>query len=169
MILDDLEGEQRSTEKMLDWGIKRALYANYAEGLGIRWDKLPLLNQAIEKMVSAPTSRKSRKKAQPQNSDIEARERRPNEIAEFTPRFRSKEFHWTDLGALMSSREKFFEIDTRFGQLGPKGIFHTLDQAGVLNHRVGGADNIEQAVMEPPTGSRARIRGEVIKRAGRNR
>ena len=64
----------------------------------------------------------------------------------------------------MSCREKFFEIDTRFGQLGPKGIFNALDQAGVLNHRVSGVDNIEQAMVEPPRGTRARIRGEVIKR-----
>jgi len=163
-ILDDLEGDQRSAERMLDWGIKRALYANYAKGQGIGWDNLPLLNQAIGQMASAPASRKGRGKAQPLNGAIEARKRMPNEIAGFAPHDRSKGLHWTDLGALMSCREKFFEIDTRFGQLGPKGIFQTLDQAGLLNHRIGGTDNIEHAVMEPPTGSRARIRGEVIKR-----
>ena len=164
MILDDLEGEQRSAEKMLDWGIKRALYANYAKGQGIDWDAMPVLNRAIEQMASAPTSRKSRRKAQPLNNAIESGEPVLNEAAERGPLFQTQGVHWTHMGALMSSREKFFEIDTRFGQLGPKGIFHTLDQAGVLDHRIGGADNIEQAVMEPPSGSRARIRGEVIKR-----
>ena len=163
-VLDDLEGDHSSAEKTLDWGIKRALYANHAQSLGIGWNNLPLLNQAIEQMVSAPASRKSRGTAQPLKSAIEARKRMPIEVAMIAPRFRSKELHWADLGALMSSREKFFEIDTRFGQLGLKGIFHTLDQAGVLNHRIGGAVNIEQVVMEPPTGSRAQIRGEVIKR-----
>jgi hypothetical protein len=70
---------------------------------------------------------------------------------------------------VLNSRQKFFEIDTRFGQLGPKGIFETLDLAGVLHHRVSGVDNIEHAMKEPPAVGRARIRGQVIKRlAGGN-
>jgi hypothetical protein len=70
---------------------------------------------------------------------------------------------------VLNSRQKFFEIDTRFGQLGLKGIFETLDLAGVLRHRVSGVDNIEHAMKEPPAVGRARIRGQVIKRlAGGN-
>jgi proteasome accessory factor A len=141
-ILDDLDGDQSSAEKMLDWRIKQALYANYAKGLGIDWDDLPTLNQAIEQMASAPSSRSGRRKTQKLDSAVEASKQLPNETSELEPHPQSPRVHWTDLGAVMSCREKFFEIDTRFGQLGPKGIFHTLDQAGVLNHRVSGVDNI---------------------------
>jgi len=166
-ILDDLESAQNSAEQMLDWGVKRALYANYAQGLGIGWDNLPFLNQAIEQMVAALGARKSRGKAQKLDSAIETGKRIPKELAEFEPLMRSRGLGWEDLRTLLSCREKFFEIDTRFGQLGPKGIFHALDDAGVLDHRIGGTDSIEQAVIEPPMGSRARIRGEVIKRLAR--
>ena len=34
----------------------------------------------------------------------------------------------------------------------------------MLNHRVGAAENAEQAMLEPPAGGRARIRGEAIQR-----
>ena len=52
----------------------------------------------------------------------------------------------------------------RFGQPGPKGIFQSLDQAGVLDHRVVEPDSIEQAITQPPSTGRARIRGQVIQR-----
>ena len=164
MILDDLEGDQSSAEQALDWAIKRALYANHAKVVGISWDSLPFLNQAIAQMITALGTRKGRGKAMTLGCAIKRGKPTPREIAEFEPLLQSRGLGWEDVRKLLSSREKFFEIDTRFGQLGEKGIFYRLDQAGVLNHRIGGADNIEQAVMEPPTGSRARIRGEVIKR-----
>jgi hypothetical protein len=88
----------------------------------------------------------------------------PKEIARLDPLLRSRGFQWQDLKTVLDGRQKLFEIDTRFGQLGPKGIFEALDAAGVLNHRVSGVDNIEQAVIEPPATGRARIRGRVIQR-----
>jgi len=65
---------------------------------------------------------------------------------------------------LLKSRQTFFEIDMRFGQLGPRGIFASLDSAGVLNHHVDGVDNIELAMTEPPARGRARVRGQAIRR-----
>ena len=39
-----------------------------------------------------------------------------------------------------------------------------LDEAGVLDHRVSGIDNIEHAMRNPPSKGRARIRGAVVRR-----
>jgi hypothetical protein len=39
-----------------------------------------------------------------------------------------------------------------------------LDAAGILDHRVDGVDNIEHAVLNPPSSGRAQLRGAVIKR-----
>ena len=85
-------------------------------------------------------------------------------MASLEPLLRSRNLAWEDLRALLRSRQKFFEIDTRFGQLGPKGIFHALDLARVLDHRLNGVDNIEHAMAEPPAAGRARLRGRVIRR-----
>jgi hypothetical protein len=65
---------------------------------------------------------------------------------------------------LREARQRFLEIDTRFGQLGPRGIFQSLDGAGLLHHRVNGHDNVRSAMSEPPADGRARIRGEAIRR-----
>jgi hypothetical protein len=61
-------------------------------------------------------------------------------------------------------RNELFACDARFSQLGANSIFVSLDEAGVLAHRVPGVDNIEHAMEHPPAVGRARLRGEVIRR-----
>ena len=61
-------------------------------------------------------------------------------------------------------RQELFAAETRFGQIDSEGIFASLDAAGVLDQRVPGVDNIEQAMTDPPEGSRARLRGLWVKR-----
>ncbi len=56
------------------------------------------------------------------------------------------------------------EADTRWGQLGPEGVFELLDRAGVLDHRVAGVDRVDHAVEHPPAAGRAAVRGRVIRR-----
>jgi hypothetical protein len=65
-------------------------------------------------------------------------------------------------------RLELFEIDTRFGELGPNGIFNTLDRAGVLRHHFTGIDNIPHAVISPPAIGRAKVRGDAIERLHAN-
>jgi proteasome accessory factor A len=163
-LLDQLEYRPASVNKELDWGIKRALYANHARGLNIRWNELPFLNQIIDQLAAALAARKDPEKAMPLEQAIAPGRRKLREVAALEPLLRSRGLQWEDVRTLLSCRQKFFEIDTRFGQLGLKGIFYALDQAGVLNHRVSGADNIEQAITQPPATGRARIRGQVIQR-----
>lgn len=61
-------------------------------------------------------------------------------------------------------RAELCEIDVRFGQVYPPGLFDALDQSGVLRHRVAGIDPIEPAISTPPSAGRASIRGRVIAR-----
>ncbi len=63
---------------------------------------------------------------------------------------------------LLALRAQLCEIDTRFGQLGPAGIFNSLDRSGVLDHRIVPAEQITAAVHTPPADGRARLRGEQI-------
>jgi hypothetical protein len=59
---------------------------------------------------------------------------------------------------------ELFELDTRFGELGPSGIFSALDEAGVLDHRLQGLGDVEEAVHQPPAGGRAHERGQAVLR-----
>ena len=69
-----------------------------------------------------------------------------------------------ELKAVLALRRRLFDLDTRFAQLGPQGLFAALDQAGVLDHAVPGVDNIEHAIANPPAIGRARLRGECVRR-----
>jgi hypothetical protein len=76
-----------------------------------------------------------------------------------TPLLAMHGLEWSQLEALEAARSEMFEIDAKFGALGPDGIFNALEAAGALRHQVGGLD-VERAVTEPPQDTRARIRGE---------
>lgn len=61
------------------------------------------------------------------------------------------------------SRNRFLEADLRFAQVTGSGLFHELDQARVLRHRVAGVGRIDRAMSVPPAGSRAAVRGRLIR------
>ncbi len=63
---------------------------------------------------------------------------------------------------LSALRAELCEIDTRFGQLGPEGIFNSLDRSGTLQHRLVSDEDIASAVHTPPEHGRGRLRGEQI-------
>jgi hypothetical protein len=167
-VLDLLEDAPDSVSQTLDWGIKWALYTNHARNLGIRWDALPTLNQAAELLAttalpdapddseSLPIVRSARRSA-----------RSRDESSGVDPLLHAHGLERSDLDHLLTRRQEFFALETRFGQLGSGGIFHSLDAAGVLSHRIPGVDNIDHAVTNPPAGSRASIRGQVIQRLAR--
>jgi proteasome accessory factor A len=75
----------------------------------------------------------------------------------------------TRVATFASLRRELFEIDTRFGQLGSKGIFAHFDQSGVLDHRVVAPGAIERAMDRPLGASRARHRARVIRRLASQR
>ena len=169
-VLDQIENGPDSVEQTLDWAIKRALYANHARSLGIQWEQLPFMNDVINRAAAALKTSGQPEKTTSLELALASRRSMPRGIAELEPLLQSRGMAWDDLRALLSSRESFFEIDTRFGQLGPKGIFQMLDHAGVLNHRVRGIEDFEQALTEPPALGRAHLRGQVVRRmAGADR
>lgn len=163
-VLNQLEDAPGSVEQMLDWGIKLALYANHARSLGLRWEELPFLNIVAEQVAAAIDPEDHPENPVSVEHAIGPNHPMPKEVAAIEPLLQSQGCGWQHLRTLLGSRKEFFEIDTRFGQLGPKGIFQSLDLAGVLNHRISGVDNIEHAMTEPPAGGRAQVRGQVIQR-----
>jgi len=66
--------------------------------------------------------------------------------------------------SLQRLRQELFEVDVRFGQLGPKGIFSFLDRERHLDHAFDGVNNIEHAMENPPAIGRANLRGQIIRR-----
>ena len=88
----------------------------------------------------------------------------PETVASLTPVLAERSLGWDGLRPFMDLRQELFEIDLRFSQLGSKGVFNSLDRAGILSHHFPGVDNIEHAVAHPPARGRARLRGEIVGR-----
>lgn len=127
----------------------------------------------IAELTLSLVLREGRGSATPLEKAVAPRRRRLKEVSALDPRLEARGAKWDDLRKLLASRQKFHEIDVRFGQLGPLGIFEALDRTGVLDHRItapwaGKMVSIEHAVEEPPIGSRARLRGQVIQRLAGN-
>jgi proteasome accessory factor A len=163
-ILDLLSEGPQAAARSIDWCMKWALYSNYASQCGLDWQSLGECSDLL-----ASTARHlgaSLKPDQPFPFDalfvvVEAEPELKRTVDSELSRLGVS---IDDLKRMFQMRAELLEIDTRFGQLGPEGVFSQLDAAGVLNHRVRGVDNIRHAIENPPIGSRASLRGAVIKR-----
>ena len=148
----------------LDWGIKRALYANYANSRGVAWDSLPHWTRVLAglRLVLDDSDEYER----PLTADFILNNvslAKPA-MERFNDFLEEKGLSWNALDSVFKLRQELLEIDMRFGQLGENGVFAGLDRAGVLAHHIPGVEAIEEAISEPPAVGRARIRGEVIRR-----
>jgi proteasome accessory factor A len=76
----------------------------------------------------------------------------------------NRPFDRDEMSAFGQLRRELFEVDTRFSQLGPTGIFAALDSTGLLKHGVVTPERVERLKTRPPLRSRARQRASVIRR-----
>ncbi len=163
-ILDLLEEENPAKAgKMLDWAMKQMLYARHVESRGLGWDALHLWNHVVGKLQAALGRTRGCCPLRP-DSILGPNSPVLEEVARLTPYVRENGLRWDGLEIFIQLRQELLEIDTRFGQLGKAGIFHSLDRSGLLEHHVDGVDNIEHAISYPPAVGRARIRGDVVRR-----
>lgn len=71
---------------------------------------------------------------------------------------------WEQFDSFIKLRFALCEFDMRFSELGQRGIFESLDKAGVLDHRIVPDEECDRAIKRPPAHGRARIRGNCISR-----
>ncbi|HZM90470.1 MAG TPA: proteasome accessory factor PafA2 family protein [Blastocatellia bacterium] len=163
-ILNSLLEAPESVAANLDWGIKRKLYASYAESRGIKWEWLPEWNRALRD-VRLALDETAEGDFQLTPDLIRHKLVSPDWATARLSGFLERNGLGSDgLDILFKLRQELLEIDMRFGQLGGTGVFTGLDRAGVLSHHVPGVERIDEAITTPPAIARARIRGEVIRR-----
>ncbi|MEW6207439.1 MAG: proteasome accessory factor PafA2 family protein [Acidobacteriota bacterium] len=166
-VLNHLLESPVTMNTTLDWAIKLSLYRNHARSRGMNWDRLQCWNHALRRINRAIEEKCPNRQVSIEfilGSDSPVRD----EVNHLAPFLRDRGFSWDDLNSVLALRQELFEIDTRFSQLGGRGIFSALDQAGVLTHHIEGVDRIEEAMSDPPPRHRARLRGEAIKRLSGN-
>jgi proteasome accessory factor A len=140
-MLDRLEnGAPGSVASTLDWAIKLSLFLDHAERRGLDPRHWHHTDSAVP----------------PKLDVVEFALSSDEEPASSKPGIASP--------AVCKVHQELCEIDTRFGQLGDKGIFAALHRAGVLTHHLDGVDNIEHALANPPAIGRAHLRGLCVQR-----
>lgn len=168
-ILNRLLDAPESVAETLDWGIKRALYASYANSRGVAWDSLPHWTRVIGGVRQVLDEEGEYDDSLTADFILNRFDPAKPAMQRLNDYRDENGLSWDELDSVLKLRQELLEIDMRFGQLGGSGVFSGLDSAGVLAHHVPGVEAIEEAITEPPEVGRARIRGEVIRRlAGQN-
>jgi proteasome accessory factor A len=167
-VLDLLDRGPAAAAGALDWPTKLGLFMSHAERRGLNWNRLSFWNALLERMrkamqLPAEGGQFPLERALSPETPI------PDLVKGANILLRRKGLEWEELRKVLALRPEFFEIDMRFGQLGPLGLFSMMDEAGALHHRVSGIDNIEHALRNPPATGRARLRGAVVKRVAQDR
>ncbi len=167
VMLKRLRGAPDSVATCLDWAIKHRLYGARIEKRGFTWQMLHSWNNLMRLLrICAELAPGEAPQRTGLTADFVHDPRAPLKdiVKELAPHLAARGMHWDQFDRFMKLRLELFEIDTRFGQLGPGGIFNSLDHAGVLQHQFPGVDNIPHALANPPAIGRARVRGEAIRR-----
>jgi proteasome accessory factor A len=151
-MLDRIESDVASLATRVDWAIKQALYADRARRAGVAWESLGDWTFVLSEIGVAL----DRLEQPPERLTVE-------QVLDSLVRERG--LRWEQLRPFVDLRRELFEADMRFGQLGERGVFGALDRAGVIEHHVPGVERFDEAVKTPPAGSRARVRGEFIRKA----
>lgn len=164
-ILDRLQNAPQAVADSLDWAIKLALFQDHVRRSGrMEWRALAHWTHVLENIWRTPAMTPHRNK--PLNIKFVLGPQSPVkiEVKRLTPYLREHGLRWDDLAAFLKLRAELLEIDTRFGQIGPQGIFNALDSKNVLSHAFSGVDNIAHAQRYPPAQGRAHLRGKCIQR-----
>jgi hypothetical protein len=162
-ILDQLQGAPASVATTLDWGIKYALFGEHARRRGMDWDAIESWSQVTEKLAKALGRGPFLLANVPRELILGANSPALRLAKRLTHFLRVRGLVWDGLNPFLRLRNEICALDARFGQLGEGGIFTALDEAGALDHRVPGVDDIEHAMENPPAVGRPQLRGQLVR------
>lgn len=168
-VLGRLEGGWEAVATRLDWAIKLALYRDHVRRRGLTWESLGAWTRVVEQLERALEAKRFGSCRLRADLVLGSSSPIAEETRRLTPVLESLGLRWRGLRPFLETRAELFEIDTRFGQLGPGGLFSALDATGLLEHHVDGVDGIADAADTPPDVPRARLRGQLVRElSGRN-
>ena len=164
-ILDRLDEGPGAVCATLDWAIKLALYQDFAKRRGFSCKDVEHWTRVHTRLRNKLNFTHGPEASVSVSELLGPRSPAASEVTRLGPYLRQNGMQWDEFGKFLRLRQQLFEIDTRFGQLGPEGVFAVLAEQGVLDHAIAGVDAIDYATTEPPVIGRARVRGEFIKKA----
>lgn len=164
MILDRLEAGPGAVCRTLDWSIKLHLFQARARRRGFDWEQLgrwPTIVSMLRTILpGVDLSGSGWLDGSGSGLSVGA----TGTASAVRALARVAGIGLDGVPAFLRMRDELFEADVRFGQVGSKSLFAELDRKGVLDHRVESVGPIDPAMTAPPPGSRAAVRGNVVRR-----
>jgi hypothetical protein len=168
--LDELAAGPHAVATKLDWAIKLTLFRRHAERRGLAWESLPHWTSVADELADAVTASGFRDASITVEEALrQTRSPVPETVERLTGFLEEHGLSWHGFRPFLDLKKELCEIDTRFSQLGDRGIFQALDRAAVLEHDGPGVGNLDGALETPPASGRARLRGEAIRTLARRR
>jgi hypothetical protein len=162
-----LERDPASACTVLDWAIKREIFGRVlARNHQMDWTAMAAWTDALKALWDRLRPGDSPEALPSPEVLLEPRTARRARAAGALAVFKARGLAWSNLPRFLECRRALFESDIRFGEISDRGLFRQLDRAGVLHDGVAGVDDldIDGAIAPPPATSRARVRGEAIRR-----
>ena len=162
-LLGKLEQAPESVTSALDAPMKLAVFKNHARRRSFDWGQIADWNLAVNALhqVRARVDRAS----EPLTAAAVLDPKSPlaGQVGAMKWFMQRRGLSWDRLDAFLDLRAELQEIDTRWTQLGAKGIFSRIEATcPTLDHRVPGLDRIEDATRYPPGDTRAAARGAAV-------
>jgi proteasome accessory factor A len=163
-VLDGLATDPTRLSGTLDWAIKRAVYEGFVRRRGFTWAAVRCWSLVRARLLGAWC--RAGLGDFPGNLDVVLARRSPirHTARDLGRLLRAWGEDWERLDAFQALRHKLFEIDTRFAQIGERGLFDKLAGQGILDHALPGLGDVASAMRVAPEGGRARLRGEWVSR-----
>lgn len=164
--LDTLQDGPAAVAAQFDWAIKYALFKRHVARRNFTMEEIhrwSLIAERAQFDILGPEERLGRG-APTAPAKLPALWKRMKE--RYGVWLQDRQLNEEGYQRFLALRQELFEIDVRFSQLGPKGIFNVLDAASVLDHAFPGVDNIEHAMEHGPAEGRGGVRAAVIRSHG---
>ncbi len=166
--LDDLEADPDRLIGRLDWPTKLALCKEFVRTHSqLRWESLPMWSEVATQLAKAMTSDDDpwpRVNAHQAALLSNTKGDMGRLLKRLTRMIEDRGYAWRDLDAFQQLRDQLCELDLRYGQLYPRGIFLDLEAADEIRDRIVAPQEVHAAIDRAPNEGRARLRGEWVRR-----
>ncbi|MGD0137812.1 MAG: proteasome accessory factor PafA2 family protein [Tepidisphaeraceae bacterium] len=150
-----------AVEGMFDWSAKYPLFMAHARRRGVDPESFALWNHCL---TSLRDHLRSRRLSAEISSEMILK--KPGLLAEhvgfLAGSLAQRGLRWEQVSDVLALRNELCEIDLRFGQIAPPGLFSALQEN--LRHRVVDIDGGGDPRFVPPKTTRARLRGTAVRR-----
>lgn len=157
---DDLIGS-------LDWPTKLALFKQHVKSQSsLSWDSLAVWTKvvaSVSKVLATKTQARPRVDSHQVKTALLEKGAGARLLKGLTRTLDRHDLVWDELDAFQDVRDELCELDIRYSQLYPSGIFIELEKAGETRDTILVPDQIKEAIARAPAEGRARNRGDWIR------